>query len=71
MPMDFLRRIENAAFPLTVDDATDVRCAAVLAAAELIAADLPEPSGSVNLPAVILGITAQGRAELRRLRTQG
>jgi hypothetical protein len=34
--MDFLRRIEDAIFPLEISTPTDLRNAAVLAAAELI-----------------------------------
>ncbi|MDH6170033.1 hypothetical protein M2282_005203 [Variovorax boronicumulans] len=70
MPMDFLRRIEDAAFPLTVRSESEIDCAAVLAAAELIEAVLPPP-GREDIDdrvAVIVRITFMGRAELNRLR---
>jgi hypothetical protein len=73
MPMDFLKRIEDASFPLAVKSETDIRCSAVLAAAELVEAVLP-PSGSEGTDkrvAVILRITPLGRAELNRLREKG
>ncbi|WP_285410884.1 hypothetical protein [Variovorax sp. efr-133-TYG-130] len=68
MPLDFLRRIEDATFPLAVLDEGDIQCAAVLAAAELIEANLPEPGDAVARSALILRITPLGRAELARLR---
>jgi hypothetical protein len=68
MPMDFLRRIEEATFPLAVLEQADINCAAVLAAADLIEANLPEPGDRLNRTAVILRITPQGRAELARLK---
>lgn len=71
MPMNFLRRIENASFPLLIQDETDVQCAAVLAAAQLVEANLPEPGAPTDKGAVILRITPMGRAELRRLRDRG
>jgi len=71
MPMDFLRRIEDASFPLLISDEADIQCAAVLAAAQLVEANLPEPGEPANKGAVILRITPMGRAELRRLRDRG
>ncbi|WP_447775911.1 hypothetical protein [Variovorax boronicumulans] len=68
MPMDFLRRIEDEAFPLTVTDPVDIRNAAVLVAAGLIDADLPTESDAPERPGVVLRITPLGRAELRRMR---
>jgi len=68
MPMDFLRRIEDATFPLVVLEQADINCAAVLAAATLIDANLPEPGDHLNRSAVILRITPHGRTELARLR---
>lgn len=70
MPLDFLRRIEDATFPLAVLDEGDIQCAAVLAAAELIEANLPEPGDTAKRSALILRITPLGRAELARLRHQ-
>ncbi|MET3390626.1 hypothetical protein ABIC33_001249 [Variovorax sp. 1140] len=70
MPMDFLRRIEEASFPLVVREQGDIDCAAVLVAANLIEANLPEPGDRLNRPAVILRITPQGRTALARLRRQ-
>lgn len=68
MPMDFLRRIENASFPLAVTDTTDVHNVAVLAAAELIEAVLPPATQDVgDKPAIVLRITPMGRSELKRL----
>ncbi|MET3915174.1 hypothetical protein ABID97_001956 [Variovorax sp. OAS795] len=68
MPMNFLRRIEDASFPLAIRDEADIQCAAVLAAAELIEANLPGPESSTD-GGVILRITPQGRAQLNRLRS--
>ena len=72
MPMDFLKRIEDASFPLAVRSEGDIHCAAVLAAAQLVEVVLP-PSGSEGTPrrvAVILRITPRGRAELNRSREE-
>jgi hypothetical protein len=66
MPMNFLRRIEHASFPLAVHDETDIQCAAVLAAAELIEVSLPKTSDETGLSGVILRITPIGRAALNR-----
>lgn len=68
MPMDFLRRIEDASFPLAVHQQADIECAAVLAAAELVEANLPDPSDFTARGGVILRITPMGRAELKKLR---
>jgi len=68
MPMDFLRRIEDASFPPAILDKVDIHCAAVLAAAQLIEVTLPEPGPHENRPAVVLRITPLGRAERNRLR---
>lgn len=60
-----MRRIEDAQFPLALEDESDVRCAAVLAAAELIEVLLP-PSGvpAGEGSAIITRITPEGRAAL-------
>lgn len=68
MPMDFLRRIEDASFPLSVHEESDIQCAAVLAAAGLIEANLPEQGKVPGRSGVILRNTSKGRAELNRLR---
>jgi hypothetical protein len=70
MPMDFLRRIEEASFPLAVLEEADIQCAAVLAAANFIEARLPDPGERLKRSALILRITPLGRAELARLRQQ-
>lgn len=69
--MNLLRRIEDASFPLLIQDETDIQCAAVLAAAQLVEANLPEPGAPAGKGAVILRITPMGRAELRRLGDRG
>lgn len=71
MPMDFLRRIKDAEFPLELHDVADIRNAIVLEAAELIEAQLPV----VNAPltdarAIVLRITAQGRAAISKSRAR-
>lgn len=68
MPMDFLRSIEEASFPLAIHDEADVQRAAVLVAAKLIDANLPGPDDDAGRFGVILRITPLGRAELARLR---
>ncbi|QOF81075.1 hypothetical protein [Variovorax sp. 38R] len=70
MPMDFLRRIEDEAFPLTVTDPVDIRNAAVLVAAGLVEATLPTESDEPGLAGVVERITPLGRAELRRMRNK-
>lgn len=67
MPMDFLRRIKDAEFPLELHDEDDIRNAIVLEAAELIEAQLP----AVDAPfsdarAIVLRITPQGRAAISK-----
>lgn len=68
MPMNFLRRIEDASFPLAIHEEADIQCAAVLVAAGLIEANLPGPDNTAGRGGVILRITPQGRAELNRTR---
>ena len=53
---------------LSIHEKSNIHCAAVLAAAELIEANLPEPNDSTGRGGVILRITPMGRAELKRLR---
>lgn len=68
MPMNFLRRIENASFPLAIHQESDIECAAVLVAANLVEANLPEAGDGAGCGGVILRITPLGRAELNRPR---
>jgi len=68
MPMNFLRRIEDASFPLPIHEEADIQCAAVLAAAGLVEANLPGPNNTEGRGGVILRITPLGRAELKRTR---
>ncbi len=63
MPMDFLRRIKDAEFPLTLHDEADVRNAIVLEAA----AQLPAVDASLtDAKAIIFRITPQGRAAIAK-----
>ncbi|QRF62993.1 hypothetical protein [Variovorax paradoxus] len=65
MPMDFLRRIEDARFPLELHDEADIRNSIVLEAAELIEAQLPGVDAPpADASAIIFRITPQGRAAL-------
>ena len=68
MPMNFLRRIEDASFPLAIHEEADIQCAAVLVAAGLVEANLPDPANAGGRGGVILRITPRGRAELNRTR---
>jgi hypothetical protein len=66
MPMDFLRKIEQAEFPLMVEDFKDVNNALVLKAAGLIEAELVEAidGDPDTCCALIKRITPEGRAAL-------
>ena len=68
MPMNFLRRIEDASFPLAIHEEADIQCTAVLVAAGLVEANLPGPDNTEGRGGVILRITPEGRAELSRTR---
>jgi len=68
MPMNFLRRIEEASFPLAIHEEADIQCAAVLSAAGLVEANLPGPNNTEGRGGIILRITPEGRAELKRTR---
>jgi len=70
MPMDFLRRIEKAEFPLPVENFADVNNVAVLRAAGLVEAELIEavPGDPDTCCAVVIRITSEGRAALARAR---
>lgn len=61
----FLRRIEDARFPLELHDEADIRNSIVLEAAELIEAQLPGVDAPpADASAIIFRITPQGRAAL-------
>jgi len=65
MPMDFLRRIKDARFPLEPHDEADIRNSIVLEAAELIKAQLPGVGAPpADASVIIFRITPQGRAAL-------
>ena len=72
MPMDYLRRIEYAEFPLTVTDIKEIGYVAILKAAGLVEAVVPLPyrdpdDTTVQGPAIVAEITQKGREELARL----
>jgi hypothetical protein len=71
MPMNFLWRIQDATFPLAIQEECDIQCAAVLVAAKLIEANLPQPGSAAGERGVILNITPLGRAALNRSRDSG
>lgn len=69
MPMDYLRSIENAEFPIQVQDPKQINNLAVLKAAGLVRAEFvrPEqriPGSELIEVATVLGITAVGRKAL-------
>lgn len=69
MPMELLAKIRDENFPMMLTDAADVNSAAVLQAAKLIDADIPEliqVSGepACQPPATIQRITRLGRIAL-------
>jgi hypothetical protein len=66
MPMDFLRRLEKADFPLTVEEVADVDNVAVLRAAGLVEAEMVDAvEGNPDTSrAVVLRITPEGHAAL-------
>lgn len=66
MPMDFLRKIEKAEFPLPVEEFGDVNNVAVLKAAGLIEAEMIEAvdGDPDTCCAVVVRITPEGRAAL-------
>ncbi|KQW54153.1 hypothetical protein ASC92_22755 [Variovorax sp. Root411] len=71
MPMDYLRKIEKADFPLRVEDAHDINNVMVLKAAGFVEADMEEMPSSDPAErcevAVVRRITPLGRAALERL----
>lgn len=66
MPMDFLRRIEKADFPLTVEEVADVDNVALLRAAGLVEAEMVDAvEGKPDASrAVVFRITPEGHAAL-------
>ena len=66
MPMDFLRRVEKADFPLTVEEVADVDNVAVLRAAGLVEAEMVDAVGGNpdTSRAVVLRITPEGHVAL-------
>ena len=59
MPMDFLKRIEDATFPLAVHEQAEINCVSVLAAAELIEVTLlPASDACSATPVIVLRITS-------------
>lgn len=70
MPLDYLRSIRNAAFPLTVEDPQEVNCVAVLLAAKLVEGSISVQSNraapQADEIAVIERITLLGHVELAR-----
>ena len=73
MPLDYLRKIARAEFPLIVADQREINCVAILKAAGLIEASIPmpskdQPAGSEQGPAIVTRITPQGWEELAKPR---
>jgi len=67
MPMDFLRRIKDAEFPLEFHGEADIQNAIVLKAAELIEAQLSAVGApSTDAKAIIFRITSEGRAAISK-----
>jgi predicted transcriptional regulator len=68
MPMDFLRRVEKADLPLTVEEFADVNNVAVLRAAGLVEAEMVEAveGDPDTCCAIVLRITPEGHAALTR-----
>lgn len=63
MPMDYLRAVARGPFPLKVTSPEDINKVAVLVAAEMVIADLPE-MGHAG-PAVVHELTGLGRATVK------
>lgn len=73
MPMDYLRTIEHAQFPLRVESTDDINNIAVLKAAGLVDAEINGVPGDSTVTgegefAVVHGITPLGRKALADLR---
>jgi len=67
MPIDLLRKIEHADFPLTITDSRDVADVEILTAACLLIAAFSRSSSESSL-AVVVRITPEGQALLERHR---
>lgn len=63
MPLDYLRVISHGPFPLTVSAQEDIDKVAVLLAAEMVIADVPE-AGQPGA-AVVHQLTGLGRATVK------
>lgn len=72
MPLDFLRKIEHAEFPLTVTDDSEIADLEILKGACLVIAAIPPRAGGSahgeQRRAVVLQITQDGRSLLARHR---
>lgn len=71
MPLDYLRKIQDAKFPLKVEEPREVDCVAVLIAAKLVEGTISSPADrDASDPdaefAIVERITVLGRAELAR-----
>ena len=68
MPMDYLKRIEKADFPLRVEAAKDINNVAVLSAAGFVEAEIlkpiPNDPGATGEVAYVFAITPLGRQKL-------
>lgn len=69
MPLDYLRKIGQSAFPLRIDDPAEINSVAVLNAAGMVEATLPPPCRTRQNPqkfrqAVVLRVTPLGRTAL-------
>jgi hypothetical protein len=69
MPLDYLRKIGNAVFPLRTEDPAEINSVAVLDAAGMVEATLPPPccaaqSSQKFKQAVVLRVTPLGRTAL-------
>ncbi|VTU34199.1 hypothetical protein [Variovorax sp. RA8] len=75
MWLDFLRRIENATFPLTVTDQQEIEGVEQLMAALLITAavaplSVGKETRGQRSPAIVIGITGEGRKLLAKYRSR-
>lgn len=71
--LDFLRRIKNATFPLTVTDQQEIELVEQLRGALLIKAAIPRSKGKATRgqrsPAIVIGITGDGQELLSKHRS--
>lgn len=73
MPINFLRKIEFATFPLLITAASDIRKVALLHTSLLLVAKAAEPivgSGVDPAPVIVVEITRTGRAVLSNFRSK-